>query len=431
MHSFTTVVLLFIPQVLAHSWIEQLQLISSNGTYSGDAGYARGYMARTDPGFNGYSDKWQLPSPDIELGRTRINSTDLLCHPSQRTANYSSKYPKLEVSPDTYVALRYLENGHVTQPWIPAGKPAGSGTVFVYGTYSPSATEKIVDVLSWTTDGKGGNGQGFLMTAQNFDDGRCHQPNSAPISIERQMADTDGVPGQESWCETDLHIPADSKAGSTLTIYWIWSWQTSLMTEGAVCGKDEYYTTCADVDIVGNTITAQSLFDAAGVHRLSQQDPQHSAVSDYKSRTAIMTTPNLITTEGCSITSVTSSAPPASLTQMTTLPARFWETFSRSDSAQATSPDPSSPTISTPSSSPVVASSTASSASLLPMSTQSTSQIYMTTTVTEVSVQTVTAMPLTSTMVAPSKPVQSGSSGSTVLDALDALQQRRASIFKA
>ncbi|QIW98929.1 hypothetical protein AMS68_004447 [Peltaster fructicola] len=339
MHSIINTVLLLAPAVLAHSWIEQLQLISSNGTYTGDPGYARGYVARTDPTFDGYADKWQLPSPETEVGRLRINSSDLLCHTAQRTANYTTKYPKLSVAPDTYVALRYLENGHVTQPWIPAGKPAGSGTVFVYGTYSPAADEKIADVLQWTTDGTGGNVKGWLMTAQNFDDGRCHQPNAAPISIQRQMAYTDGVPGQESWCETDLHIPQDSKAGATLTLYWIWSWQTSTNTEGVVCGKDEYYTTCADVDIVDNKVTMHNLFAAPDVHVLVQQDPQQSAVSDYKSRTAFATTPNLITTEGCSITSVTSSSLPATLTQMTSLPPQFWSTF-KPDAPKPAAPEP-------------------------------------------------------------------------------------------
>lgn len=342
MYKTITIALLLAPSVLAHSWIEQMQLISENGTYTGDPGYARGYVARTDPGFNGYSDKWQLPSPDYDLGRTRINTTDLLCHPAQRTANYTSKYPKLQVAADTYIAMRYLENGHVTQPWIPAGKPAGSGTVFVYGTYSPAADEKIADVLQWTSDGKGGDGKGFLMTAQNFDDGRCHQPNGAPISITRQMTNTDGTPGQESWCETDLHIPQDSKTGATLTLYWIWSWQTSTMTEGAVCGKDEYYTTCADVDIVDSSLTVKKLFSASDVHVLAQQDPQPHAVSDYKSRTAFATTPNLVTTEGCSITSVTTSSLPATLTQMTTLPARFWATFSAGQADASQSPSPSS-----------------------------------------------------------------------------------------
>ncbi|GAB7329464.1 hypothetical protein MBLNU13_g01244t1 [Cladosporium sp. NU13] len=306
--------------VSAHTWVEQMQVIGTNGSYIGDYGYPRGYVARTDPGFTGFSNKWQLPSPDTDTGRTRITDSMLLCHPSQRTAKYSSQYPQLSVTPGSYVALKYLENGHVTQPFIPAGKPAGSGTVFIFGTYEPSATETLVDVLSWTKDGKGGNGKGWLMAAQNYDDGRCHQLNQAPISINRQMSDGNHPPGQptvqlEQWCETDLLVPTDARVGATLTTYFVWDWSTGMQTEGAMCGKDEYYTTCSDWLITNKEVAA-----APAVHSLVQQDPQTKAVSDYLSRTADNPTPTIITTEGCSFTSVTSSSVPASMTEHTTLP---------------------------------------------------------------------------------------------------------------
>ena len=45
---------LLVAPASAHTWIEQFRVISSNGTYIGDPGYPRGYMARTDPGFNGF-----------------------------------------------------------------------------------------------------------------------------------------------------------------------------------------------------------------------------------------------------------------------------------------------------------------------------------------------------------------------------------------
>jgi hypothetical protein len=325
---------IFMQTANAHSWIEQHQVIGPDGAYIGDYGYSRGYVARTDPSFTGYSDKWQLPSPDTDISRTRINDSMLLCHPSQRTATYSSQYPQLSVAPGSYVAMKYLENGHVSQPFIPAGKPAGSGTVFIFGTYEPSELETLVDVLSWTADGKGGNGKGWLMSAQNYDDGRCHQLNQAPISINRQMSDGNHIPGQptsqlEQWCESDVLIPADAPIGSTLTTYWVWDWGTGMQTEGAMCGKDEYYTTCSDYKVVDDGEDLAKLAAVSKVHTLLQQDPQTNAVSDYLSRTAINPKPTIITEQSCSFTSATSTSIPASLTDETTLPAGFSTSISR------------------------------------------------------------------------------------------------------
>lgn len=257
----------------------------------------------------------------------------LACHPSQRTPNYSDKYPKLKVAPGSYVAMKYYENGHVTQPWVPAGKPDGSGTVWVFGTYNPSATEKITDILKWSTDGTGGNGNGWLMTSQSFDDGRCHQLNSMPISINRQMQFPDQAPGQpntnlEQLCETDLKIPVNAKVGSKLTTYWIWSWDTSAHTEGALCGKDEYYTTCSDFDVIDGGANLASIAAMPFAHTLGQQDPQTKAVSNYQSRTALTATPTIITDESCTPTGdlaawVTRSSVPASITVPTTIPAGY------------------------------------------------------------------------------------------------------------
>ncbi|KAM0720315.1 hypothetical protein Q7P37_004451 [Cladosporium fusiforme] len=279
--------------VTAHTWIEQMQVIDDNGSYTGDYGYPRGYVARTDPTFTGFSDKYQAPSPDTDNGKTRIDSSMFACHPEQRSAKYSSQYPKLSVTPGDWVAMRYLENGHVSQPNIPEGKPKGSGTVYIYGTYKPNETETLMNVLSWTSDGKGGDGNGWLMAAQNYDDGRCYQINGGPISVNRQALDGNS----EQWCESNLQVPANAPVDSVLTVYWVWSWPT----EGPGC-KDEYYTTCSDFDVVGDVekVSAESM------HSLEQQNMQNTAVSDYKSRTAYTPTPLVITTSGCDAT----AAPP-------------------------------------------------------------------------------------------------------------------------
>lgn len=344
--------LAFSQSVSAHTWVEQMQVIGTNGSYIGASGYPRGYVARTDPSFTGFSNKWQLPSPDTDTGRTRITDSMLVCHPSQRAATYSSEYPQLSVAPGSYVAMKYLENGHVTQPFIPAGKPAGSGTVFIFGTYEPSATETLVDVLSWTKDGKGGNGKGWLMAAQNYDDGRCHQLNQAPISINRQMSDGNHPPGQptvqlEQWCEADVLIPTDARVGATLTTYFVWDWSTGMQTEGAMCGKDEYYTTCSDFKIVNGGDGLSKLAAIFDVHSLVQQDPQTNAVSDYQSRTADNPTPTIITEEGCSYTSATSSSVPASMTEHTTLPGTEQPTQSTQPAQSSQPTQPAQPTVPT------------------------------------------------------------------------------------
>jgi len=322
------------PSASAHTWIEQMQVIGTNGSYIGDYGYPRGYVARTDKGYNGDSDKWQLPNPETQVNLTRINDEMLMCHTTQRTANYSSEYPKLQVAPGSYVAMKYLENGHVTQPWLPEGKPDETGTVWVYGTYHPSATEKFTDVLAWTTDGKGGNGKGWMMTAQSFDDGRCYQINNNMLSVDRRINHGDHVKDQptsqiEQWCETDLKVPTDAKIGSTLTTYWVWSWDTAPFTNGTACGKDEYYTTCSDFDVVDGGDDLAKLASVPLQHTLLQQDPQSTAVSNYQSRTALTPMPVIVPQTACAVADrqITHSSWPASITQQTSMPTTMPTTF--------------------------------------------------------------------------------------------------------
>jgi len=299
----TTLTIGLLPPVLAHSWIEEYQVIDANGSYIGDRGYSRGYVARTNVtgGYDGFSMDYLVPQTGV-----RINTSDSLCHPAQRTSNYSNPlYPKLQVAPGNYVAMKYLENGHVTLPWNQAGKPKAAGTVFVYGTTQPASDEKMADVLAWTNDGKGGNGKGWLMTAQNFDDGRCHQINCGNISLERQSLFPTHVAGQptssvEQWCETNLKIP-DTQASGSLTTYWVWQWSTAPNADcGAPEGKDEYYTTCADFDIISNGSGNADVKIAAepDTHTLAQENPQSTAVSDFQSRTAYTTSPEFIVIEG-------------------------------------------------------------------------------------------------------------------------------------
>ncbi|KAK8166246.1 hypothetical protein IWX90DRAFT_375748, partial [Phyllosticta citrichinensis] len=285
---------LFVAQACAHTWIEQLAVISTNGSYVGNYGYPRNYLARTDPGFSG--DKAQYLLPTAESGRTRINAHDLLCRDSQRKQTQSEKWPRLNVAPGGYVAMKYAENGHVSLPDNQIGKPEKGGTVFIYGTLEPKDDEKIMDVLKWTTDGSGGDKRGKLLTSQNYDDNRCYQINSSPISTKRQKEFPDPIPGQpgtnnEQYCETDVQIPKDLANGK-YALYWVWQWPTAPnMDPGLPDGKDEWYTTCSDVNVVSNAAKVKTFAANSDQqqYKLEQQDPQSTAPGWFKERTALAT----------------------------------------------------------------------------------------------------------------------------------------------
>jgi hypothetical protein len=293
---------LFVANTSAHTWIEQTQVISANGSYVGDYGYARGFVDRADPRFDGYANKWQIPDPRFDLGLTRMNESMLVCHPSQRNANYSSRYPKLQIVPGDFVAMKYLENGHVTRPWDPDGKPPLGGTVWVYATYKPKDDEKLADILQWDASGTAGNSDGWLMATQDFDDGRCYQINTSHESSRRQSNFPNGPPGQpyiktEQWCETDIIVHDKVQVNSTITIYWVWGWETALGTKDIACGKDEYYTSCLDFEVVDENYRSSLNRGLETTRTLSQQDPQSKAVPAYKSRNAVRKRPT-IRTEG-------------------------------------------------------------------------------------------------------------------------------------
>ena len=239
-----------------------------------------------------------MPNGEVRL---RINSSDYLCHPNQRTSNYSNpEYPMLKASPGSYVAMKYLENGHITLPWNQQGKPQGGGTVYVYGTTQPSQAEMVADVLQWTSDGTGGDGRGFLVSTQNYDDDRCHQINNCVLSAERQVLFPNKIPGQptapgqEQWCESDVQIPNNQTLG-TLTTYWVWQWPTDPNTDCIYPdGKDEYYISCADFTIEDAGAGEVKTVEEIATNTLVQENFQTKAVSSYASRTAYTTSRPII-----------------------------------------------------------------------------------------------------------------------------------------
>ena len=289
--SIAAVLAIFVSSTTAHTWIEQMNVIGPDGNYTGNAGYPRGYVERASPGFTDDDMTYLLP-PD-SAGRIRVNASDLLCMPTQRTANNNSAtFPSLVAQPGDYVAMKYLENGHVTLPNNQVGKPGSGGLAYVYVTTSPKENQTLLDVLSWTTNNS--LSEGRLLTVQNFDDGRCYQINSGPMSTARQKEFPDPIPGQpgsvhEQWCETDIQVPEDAQEGS-LTVYWVWQWPTlPNMDPGIPDGKDETYTTCSDFYITTNS----SKIFANHTHQsgLFVQDPQMQANKQYSVRAANQTLP--------------------------------------------------------------------------------------------------------------------------------------------
>ncbi|RMZ68499.1 hypothetical protein GMOD_00008206 [Pyrenophora seminiperda CCB06] len=293
--STLALMLAVVPFAAGHSWIEQMRNVDAKGNYVGQYGYPRGYVAKTDPGYNGDSMNFNLPAAQ---NKAFIDNTTPLCKPSQTKQTQSSdKYPRLKTPAGGFIALRYAENGHVTEPFgRTPGKPDLGGTVFVYGTTEPKSDETLATVINWTKDGKGGNGGGKLLTMNNFDDGRCYEINNTPNSKQRQKKfpsyafgqAVEGAPSSfPQFCETNVQIPETAETGKPYTLYWVWQWNTKPGVDpGLPVGKDEWYTTCMDVDVIANgTVTKE----ASPKFALGQQDAQSVAVSDFAARTAKMT----------------------------------------------------------------------------------------------------------------------------------------------
>jgi hypothetical protein len=298
---FTTIIaaLAAAPAAMGHTWIEQLRNINDQGQYVGEYGYARGMVSKTDPGFDGFSMNYELPGASTP-GNVFITEDTPLCHENQRKQEQSQdKYPRLQATPGGFMAMRYMENGHITKPDNQKGKPEKGGTIFVYGTTEPKEDEKLVDVLKWTQDGQGGDKRGKLLATNDFDDGRCYEKNETPVSQERSQSNpnfamgqaVEGAPGNYPlFCETNAQLPEDAEMGKPYTVYWIWQWPTAPggVDESYTNGKDEYYTTCIDVDVASKDIAMAA--DAEEKFALGpQQDAMTVAVKDFASRTAVMT----------------------------------------------------------------------------------------------------------------------------------------------
>lgn len=158
-----------------------MMVISSNGSFTGNPGYARNNTMRTVPGFSDLLMVHILPGqgqPSIEERQAPAASaatpststatafsdtmsilpTDPMCKKTQQTMKQSNGSPRLQAAPGDNIALRYQENGHVTLPQNQPGKPANRGMIYIYGTTQPKTDENFLDVFKqWTSDGTGGD----------------------------------------------------------------------------------------------------------------------------------------------------------------------------------------------------------------------------------------------------------------------------------
>lgn len=251
--------------VSAHTWVEQLNVITANGTMGGQPGFPRGNVKRGTPGF-GDPAMVNLMPPNTRAVND-IRADDPICKDSQLNPTQTDGSPRLQAAAGANVALRYQENGHVSLPDNQPGKPPNRGTVYVYGTTQAKSTDALLSIHRvWTADGKGGDGRGVLLATRDYDDGQCYQVNGGEISTTRQktfahVANT--LQGGDLWCQTDVQIPSTAQSGQPYTLYWVWDWPTMPGTPGFPDGKQEIYTTCMDVDIAGGPDTNNKAATAA------------------------------------------------------------------------------------------------------------------------------------------------------------------------
>ncbi|TVY24051.1 hypothetical protein LHYA1_G007107 [Lachnellula hyalina] len=241
----------------AHSWVEEIYRIASNGTFTGLPGYPRGFTARAagvDP---------DLPMvyllPPNGRAPPGILSTDLMCKDSQAIGKYTPGSNMLNAAAGDFIAMTYNENGHVTLP-TSTTRPAGNGTVFVYGTQTPANSDTFLGIHKvWNPDGTGGDKRGKLLATRYFDDGQCYQAatdNDPNPTNQRPLRDARRALHPESTqipCQTDVQIPADAGSSGNYTFYWVWDFAHLDPSTGAVA-TNETYTTCLDVGLTANPI---------------------------------------------------------------------------------------------------------------------------------------------------------------------------------
>lgn len=214
-------------------------------------------VPRIAPNFIDDDNTYLLPqAPSLAF-----QDSDRMCKPTQVKGNQTNG-AVVNAQQGDRVLLRYLENGHITQPSIPPNKPS-SGQVFVYATTQPQDDDKFTAIHGqWTPDGTGGDQRGFLLNTTSFDDGRCFQFDPTRHSeIANSRNDVFG-PGPSitetpnRWCGTMISLNDEFgnpfPAGTVLTLYWVWDWPTYVPGNAGTSPiiLEQTYTSCMDVAIV-------------------------------------------------------------------------------------------------------------------------------------------------------------------------------------
>nr|KAK5435727.1 hypothetical protein LTR18_009729 [Exophiala xenobiotica] len=228
-----------------HSWVEEVVKIDQNGSLSQVRGYARANVFRLPGAEVDKAMTYKIPpSPHLFVTDADTICSDRQSKPDPVTA--------LQVEAGDVIILRYQENGHITLPEVNPGK-RDSGTVFVYGTWRPSLSEKLRSVHHVWLAPNATDQHGFLIQKTPFDDGRCHQVNNGTISRQRQAAfphPPTPPEGINVWCGNNITVPTKPRCASTngptldlLSVYWVWGWPG----RAGNASSEQYYTTCLDL----------------------------------------------------------------------------------------------------------------------------------------------------------------------------------------
>lgn len=98
----------------AHSWVEQMNVIAANGSFTGAPGFARGNVLRSEPGNIDAAMVYLLPPNGRDITQGILKSDPMCFAGHQQQATQTSNSPRLKAVPGDMIALRYQENGHGT-----------------------------------------------------------------------------------------------------------------------------------------------------------------------------------------------------------------------------------------------------------------------------------------------------------------------------
>ncbi|KAG0127782.1 hypothetical protein HOY82DRAFT_60650, partial [Tuber indicum] len=223
--AIVSLLLLGIERVQSHSWIDDIQAEGK-----GVLGYIRGYAGRNN-------------EVDVHNTYQPGQRSSPVCKPNSQSKPTTplAGFPRLRAPPGAHILAHHTENGHVSRPEAP---DAFSGYTYWYGTSKPSSSHTLQNALDWTSDGRGGKGDGRFLSRSTYDDGECAEPGNTAISKERGVGPT----GRMKPCVDNFTLPDDLDIGSTYSVYWVWDFSGHFGSRNAK--HVEWYTSCMDIDIV-------------------------------------------------------------------------------------------------------------------------------------------------------------------------------------